>query len=261
MRITSDALDALNERFHNTEPIEVLRFVHRVFGPRSAILSGMQRAGSLLCRLADKEALDFDVLFVDSGVMHRETLATRDELARTHTHLRIITRFPMRSFAQQTAEEGLLYMTHEGQERCCSMRKREPLLAQKGRYDALVSALRREEGGARSRTRLFDIDMELNALRIHPLVDVSREKLDAMIADDPHIVVNPLHSMGYPTIGCFTCTTPVLPHEPERAGRWRHLASVEYCGINPIDRAAQRDGIDMDDRYAAALFGELQVGP
>jgi phosphoadenosine phosphosulfate reductase len=67
--------------------------------------------------------------------------------------------------------------------------------------------------------------------------------------------------MGYPTIGCFTCTTPVLPNEPERAGRWRHLASVEYCGINPTDRDAQREAIDMDDRYASALFGELVVSP
>jgi phosphoadenosine phosphosulfate reductase len=122
MRITSESLDALNERFAGAQPIEILRFVHRTFGPRSAILSGMQRAGSLLCRLADREALDFDVLFVDSGVMHRETLATRDELARTHTHLRVITRVPFRSFAQQTAEEGLLYMTHEGQERCAAKR-------------------------------------------------------------------------------------------------------------------------------------------
>jgi phosphoadenosine phosphosulfate reductase len=108
---------------------------------------------------------------------------------------------------------------------------------------------------------MFDIDTELNALRVHPLVNVSREKLDAMIAADAHIVVNPLHAMGYPTIGCFTCTTPVLPHEPERAGRWRHLASVEYCGINPIDRDAERHAIEMDDRYASALFGELVVSP
>ena len=261
MRINAESLDGLNERFSSAEPIDILRFVHRIFGPRSAILSGMQRAGSLLCRLADREALDFDVLFVDSGVMHRETLATRDELARTHTHLRVITRVPFRSFAQQTAEEGLLYMTHEGQERCCNLRKREPLLAQKGRYDALVSALRREEGGARGKTRIFDIDTELNALRVHPLAYVKRDELNAMVESDAKIVVNPLHAMGYPTIGCFTCTTPVLPDEPERAGRWRHLASVAYCGINPIDRDAKTAAIDMDERYAAALFGELEVSP
>jgi phosphoadenosine phosphosulfate reductase len=63
--------------------------------------------------------------------------------------------------------------------------------------------------------------------------------------------------MGFPTIGCFPCTTPVLPDEPERAGRWRHLASVTYCGINPVDRSEDDDGgIDLDDRYRAALLGE-----
>jgi phosphoadenosine phosphosulfate reductase len=60
--------------------------------------------------------------------------------------------------------------------------------------------------------------------------------------------------MGFPTIGCFPCTTPVLPGEPERAGRWRHLAGVDYCGINPTDRAPEAPSfIELDDRYAPAL--------
>jgi phosphoadenosine phosphosulfate reductase len=59
--------------------------------------------------------------------------------------------------------------------------------------------------------------------------------------------------MGFSTIGCFPCTTPVRPDEPERAGRWRHLADVAYCGINPIDRGVAAASIELDDRYAAPL--------
>jgi phosphoadenosine phosphosulfate reductase len=59
--------------------------------------------------------------------------------------------------------------------------------------------------------------------------------------------------MGFPTIGCFPCTTPVLPGEPERAGRWRHLAGVEYCGINPTDRTDVETYIEIEDRYGPAL--------
>ena len=74
------------------------------------------------------------------------------------------------------------------------------------------------------------------------------------IAAHPDVIMNPLHAMGFPTIGCFPCTTPVRPDEPERAGRWRHLAGVEYCGINPTDRAASGEPtLEIDDRYAAAL--------
>lgn len=252
MRIRRADLDALNARFRDAPPVELLRFVHATFGRRAGLLSSMQRAGAALCFVADRAGLDLDVLFVDTGVLHRETLDTRDALARTHPNLRVRTLSPAKTFREQTAEEGLLYLTREGQERCCDLRKTAPLLSVKGDYDALVSALRKGEGGARSAVTPFGLDPEMNALRVHPFASLTIEALDAMIAAEPGIVVNPLHAMGFPTIGCFPCTTPVRPDEPERAGRWRHLAGVEYCGINPIDRGRGGE-IDLDDRYAGAL--------
>ncbi|MDI1443157.1 phosphoadenosine phosphosulfate reductase family protein [Polyangium sp. 6x1] len=255
MRVTDAGLEALNGRLASAAPLDVLRFVHQTFGRRAAILTSMQRAGTWLCRLADQAGLDFDVLFVDTGVLHEQTRATRDELARTHTNLRVITLSPTRTFAEQTAEEGLLYLSVEGQERCCDLRKTAPLHALRGRYDVLVSALRQGEGGARSKVRPVGIDLAMGALRVHPLAHVTNEALDQAIAADPGVVVNPLHAMGFRTIGCFPCTTPVLPDESERAGRWRHLASVQYCGINPVDRGVAEGGIELDDRYAEALSG------
>ena len=254
MRITAADLDALNDRFAEADPLDVLRFARATFGARAAILSSMQRAGAIVCHLADRAGLTFDVVFVDTGVLHAETLATRDALAASHRHLHVVTLRPERTFAEQTAEEGLLYLSKEGQERCCDLRKSAPLRAITGRYDALISALRRDEGGARSRVRTFGLDPELNALRVHPLAAMPRESLDRYLADHPDVTMNPLHSMGFPTIGCFPCTTPVRPDEPERAGRWRHLAGVEYCGINPVDRTGEA-AIDLDEPVAARLLG------
>ncbi|EYF03619.1 phosphoadenylyl-sulfate reductase [Chondromyces apiculatus] len=255
MKITHADLDALNRRFEGSPPRAILRFVHEVFGERAAILSSMQRAGTALCHLADRAGLDLDVLFVDTGVLHAETLATRDTLAATHPHLRVHTLQPEHGFLEQTRREGLLYITKEGQERCCELRKSAPLLAARGKYDVLIGALRRDEGGARAGVKPFALDVEMNALRAHPFASFTREELDAYITEHPDVVVNPLHLMGFPTIGCFPCTTPVLPDEPERAGRWRHLASVAYCGINPTDRGAPGEEVVLDDRYAAALLG------
>jgi phosphoadenosine phosphosulfate reductase len=160
---------------------------------------------------------------------------------------------PELDFATQTAREGVLYLSKEGQERCCDLRKSAPLRAVTGQYDALIGALRRDEGGKRAGVRIFDLDAEMNALRIHPFAGLDREALDAYVAAHADVVLNPLHSMGFPTIGCFPCTTPVRPDEGERAGRWRHLAGVEYCGINPTDRGGPPPSIDLDDRYAALL--------
>jgi len=218
MRVTEPLLRSLNERFAEAEPIAILRFAREAFGERAAILSSMQRAGTALCHLADRAGLAFDVLFVDTGVLHQETLATRDALRAAHPNLRVVTLAPARTFAEQTRDEGLLYMTREGQERCCHLRKTEPLLAVKGRYDALLGAVRRDEGGARSRVRVFELDPAMGALRVQPFAGLTNEALDAYLAEHPDVVVNPLHAMGFPTIGCFPCTTPVRPDEPARAG-------------------------------------------
>jgi phosphoadenosine phosphosulfate reductase len=256
VRIGRDELLSLNQRFAHASPESILEFTHQHFGKQAAILSSMQRAGTLLCHWANHHGLAFDVLFVDTGVLHTETLATRDQLQATHRHLNVITLAPSRSFADQCHEEGVLYLSKEGQERCCDLRKSDPLRSVKGHYHALLGALRRSEGGARSKVEVFDLDTEMNALRIHPFAHLTSESLAAYQEKHADIVVNPLHFMGFPTIGCFPCTTPVLPEESERAGRWRHLAGVTYCGINPVDRHEVQQAVELPDTYRS-LFEEI----
>ena len=237
MLIDNPTLATLEAALSALSPLDLLRLTHEVFGPRAAILSSMQRAGTALCHLADRARLGFDVLFVDTGVLHAETLSTRDRLIESHPHLRVRTLMPERSFEQQTRDEGLLYLSKEGQERCCGLRKSEPLAKVKGEYDVLIGALRKGEGGPRASVTRVAVDPALSVLRIHPFADWSAADLNRYFAEHPDVVLNPLHLMGFPTIGCFPCTTPGRPDEDERAGRWRHLADVAYCGINPTDRA------------------------
>jgi phosphoadenosine phosphosulfate reductase len=254
MRITDRDLGPLNERFHASRPHDVLRFVAESFLGRTAILSSMQKSDAALCHIADRAGHRLDVLFVDTGVLHQETLATRDALAASCPNLQVLTLRPEKSFADQTAELGVLYLTKEGQEQCCELRKTAPLLALRGRYDVLLSALRRSEGGARAKIEVFGIDPAMNALRVHPFAWFG-DGLDGYLAEHRDVVQNPLHAWGFPSIGCFPCTTPVIADEPERAGRWRHLASVQYCGINPVDRGGEPAAIDLPERYRTLLTG------
>lgn len=240
-----------NDALARLTPLEILRLATESFGKRVAILSSMQRAGTILCHMADRAGLEVDVVFVDTGVLHPETLATRDQLAATHPHLRVRTLSPARTFLEQTRELGLLYLDKEGQERCCDLRKSDPLRAVRGEYDVLVGALRRDEGGRRSLVRSVELDEGLGLLRLHPLAYTSRADLDEYARTHDDVVMNPLHHLGFTTIGCFPCTTPVRPDEDERAGRWRHLADVAYCGINPTDVGSESDGVEVTDRFGA----------
>ncbi|MBX3450675.1 MAG: phosphoadenylyl-sulfate reductase [Planctomycetaceae bacterium] len=233
--LTQADLQPLNQTFEERTPEEILRWASEVFGTRVAALSAMQMAGSTVCHMISRLKLDIPIVFVDTGVNFQETLETRDRVGREYG-LEIVTLMPRQTMEEQTKERGILYLTPEGQKECCHLRKTEPLYTVRGRYDAMIGSLRRADGGRRDRCPFLMVDTELHSVRINPLANMTDEELDAYIAQN-EVIVNPLHHQGFSTIGCNRCTTPVLPNEPKRAGRWRHLGPWSvYCGINPNER-------------------------
>jgi phosphoadenosine phosphosulfate reductase len=126
----------------------------------------------------------------------------------------------------------------------------------KGRYDALVGSLRRGDGEKRSKVPILAIDPKMNCVRVNVLANFSDQQLTDYIASHS-VITNPLHKQGYTTISCNRCTTPVLPDEPKRAGRWRHLGPwAMYCGINPtdLDRGTE-SAIDLPQELVDRILG------
>lgn len=233
-RLTQADLAELNQNFEQSSPQDLIRWGQKTFGGRIGALTAMQMAGSVVCHMLHELKADVPVVFVDTGVLFQETLDTRDRLVERYG-LKVVTLTPELTMEEQTAKFGVLYLDPDGQRQCCQMRKSDPLLKVAGEYDAFISSLRRGEGGARSRVPILSLDAETNTVRINPLANFDDEQMERYIAEN-EIRVNPLHFQGFTTIGCNRCTTPVLPTEPPRAGRWRHLGPwSQYCGINPTD--------------------------
>lgn len=253
--LSQSDLNDLNTSFEERTPQELLAWARTTFGERVAILSAMQRAGCVVCHMAHAAGMPLDVLFVDTGVLFPETLATRDRVAREYG-LRVRTLTPELTMEQQTEQFGVLYLSSDGQERCCEMRKTEPLLKMAGHYDALVSSLRRGDGEKRSKVPILAVDPRMNCVRVNILATFSDQQFKDYI-DEHRVIVNPLHFQGYATIGCTRCTTPVLPDEPKRAGRWRHLGPwAMYCGINPTDLDRGTDkAIDLPQELIDKILG------
>lgn len=248
-------LTALNVSLEERTPQEILAWASTIFGNRLAILSAMQQAGSVACHMASKAGLKIPVLFVDTGVHFPETLQTRDRIVAEYG-LEVITLHPEQTMEQQTREMGILYLSVDGQLKCCDLRKTQPLLKARGRFDALVSGLRRSDGERRSNLPILAIDKPMNCVRVNILANFEEEPMRQYIASNS-VVVNPLHEQGYSTIGCSRCTTPVMPDEPKRAGRWRHLGPwAMYCGINPTDvRKPDSDAVELDSDLVDRLLG------
>ena len=233
-RLTQADLVELNKTFEERTPQELIQWAYSTFGKRLGAISSMQKTGNVICHMLSSLKVPIRVLFVDTGVLFEETLQTRDRIMQEY-ELEIETLQPEKTMDQQIAELGVLYLTPEGQQQCCDLRKTQPLLKVADRYDALIGSLRRSDGGKRAQCPILAVDPKMNCLRINPLVGYTDEQLAEYIATH-NVILNPLHAQGYATIGCNRCTTPVLPNEPKRAGRWRHLGPWSvYCGINPTD--------------------------
>jgi phosphoadenosine phosphosulfate reductase len=67
-------------------------------------------------------------------------------------------------------------------------------------------------------------------IKINPIATWSDEQYDQYI-DDNSILVNPLVSAGYPSIGCAPCTAKPLPGAEARSGRWTGHQKTE-CGLH-----------------------------
>ena len=222
--------------------LERLRWAVETFPDKVLLLSSMQRTAVVLMHMFHELGLSNEVLFVDTGYHFFETLRMRDEYMRRY-HLNVVTLYPTSTIEEQEALFGSkLFSSVAGQPECCRMRKEAPLLAHLATKTTpvLVNGLRRAEGGKRANLQPLGADRRTGGHQLSPLYDWSGDDITAYIAKHD-LLVHPLHDQGYPSIGCYPCTTPVQPGEDARAGRWRHLRVVgadsgpQYCNINFSD--------------------------
>lgn len=94
---------------------------------------------------------------------------------------------------------------------------------------AWITGRRRDQAVTRTQMPVFEVDAQQH-LKINPLASWTRKDSWDYVSQH-HVIYNPLHDQGYPSIGDEPITTPVAEGEDERAGRWRGTGKTE-CGIH-----------------------------
>ena len=183
---------------------------------------------AVLAHLVSKVAPGVDVIFLDTGFHFVETIGTRDAVAAT-LPVNVISVQPELTIAQQEAQYGPeLYKVDP--DLCCKMRKVDPLNNIMLSYDAWATGLRRAETHNRVIAPVVGWDEKKQKVKVSPLARWTDEDVDRYVAENG-ILINPLHYDGYPSIGCWPCTSRVAPGEDPRSGRWAGRNKTE-CGIH-----------------------------
>ncbi|MDE2997840.1 MAG: phosphoadenylyl-sulfate reductase [Gemmatimonadota bacterium] len=223
--------DRLADTLAGVRPEEVLEWSWRELGPAVAMSTAFGPSGVVLVDMAQKVAPELPVFTIDTGYLFPETLALKERIEARYD-VQIESLHPRLSVPEQDRACGPDLYSRDP-DRCCAMRKVEPLQRKLAGLDGWVAGLRRDQSHTRAGVRVVEgyrISSGRTIAKINPLAAWTRKQVWDYIADND-LPYNSLMDHGYSSIGCRPCTRPAAPGANERAGRWAGTGKTE-CGMH-----------------------------
>ncbi len=222
----ADLAKRLDRQLRQAAPQAILKAAIDHYGEGLALVSSFGAESAVLLHMVAQLKPDTPVLFLDTGMLFGQTLDYRQQLAQRLglTAVRDLRpRFEDLAVGDPNAD---LWKTDT--DACCHIRKVIPLDAALEGFGAWITGRKRFHGG--DRLRLPVVEAADGKLKFNPLANWSKADLDAYAADHD-LPEHPLVAFGYPSIGCWPCTSPVEEGGDIRDGRWAGSQKTE-CGIH-----------------------------
>lgn len=212
-----------------------LAWVCETYGDSAGLSCSFGGPGGLvLAHAAYSKGLQIPILFIDTDFLFPETYALKEKLEKEWA-LRIRTASPSLTPEEQAEQfgEGLWSIDPD---RCCYLRKVEPMARLLDGIDCWVTALRRDQSQSRAKLERFEVHVTeagTTILKVNPLVDWTRSDVWTYILEN-NVPYNPLLDRGYASLGCTHCTAMTVGDD-ERSGRWAGTSKTE-CGLHTFTR-------------------------
>jgi len=228
---TSALVDQLCARHAGV--VALRRAITQDFPGRIAVVSSFGAESAVLLALVADIDPATPVLFVDTKQHFPETLAYRDELTRFLGLTNVRSIGPTDAEIAANDPPGELWRYDP--DACCRLRKVTPLDRALAPFDAWVTGRKRHQ--ALTRVALPVTEQADGHTKINPLADWTAEQIEAEMVRRG-LPRHALSLMGYPSIGCATCTRAVASGEDPRSGRWFGTGKVE-CGIHRLPETVE----------------------
>jgi phosphoadenosine phosphosulfate reductase len=197
--------------------------------PAACLTCSFQAEDMVVLHLVREARPEIPVLFLETGYHFAEVYRYRDEMSARYG-LNLVNLSARQSVAEQEAQFGILNQT--APDRCCKLRKVEPLFAALEQYDTWFTGLRRVQSPTRANlqpSESFELPTGKVLLKVSALADWSDQEVWAY-AREREIPLLGLYDAGYTSIGCEPCTALPLDPENHRSGRW--AGRKLECGIH-----------------------------
>ena len=202
---------------------------HLQHAQRACITSSFQAEDVAVLHMVLQLQPQVPVIFLETGYHFPETIAYRDRIA-AEWNLNLVNVEAEQSVADQESQFGILNQT--APDRCCGLRKVEPLFRALGSYTTWVTGLRRQQSKSRANLQpheFFTLPTGKILAKLSPLADWTARDV-WQYAEQHSIPLLPLYEQGFTSIGCAPCTSLPFDANDPRSGRWsgRKLE----CGIH-----------------------------
>lgn len=223
-------LHQLNRQFEEAEPGDILAWGNRLFGRDMVLGTGFGSSGVLLIHFLQEHGIDIPVFYLDTDLLFEETYQLKETIEQRY-NIKITKVTPELSLEDQAEKYGNELWKRDPN-RCCHLRKVQPLRNYLSDKKAWVTGVRRTQSETRTRVQFIEWDDDNDVIKINPLANWPGEKVWDLI-HQLGIPYNPLHDDGFPSIGCIPCTQPVdaSKESDDRNGRWNGTDKTE-CGIH-----------------------------
>lgn len=219
------------ESFESKQPQEVLAAAIERYAPKIVLACSFGAEDVVLVDMIHRINPSVPLFYLDTDFLFPETYAIRDRIADRY-QLKPAQVLQVKSLLtpeQQAGQLGeALWMSDP--DRCCQVRKVEPLIRVLKGFDAWVTGIRRDQAPTRANAKPIEWDGKFQLMKVNPLVKWSWSDVWTYIKVY-EVPYNPLHDQHYPSIGCIHCTKPVMPGQDPRSGRWQGSAKSE-CGLH-----------------------------
>ncbi|MBI2874312.1 MAG: phosphoadenylyl-sulfate reductase [Firmicutes bacterium] len=223
------------ERLEGSPPGVILEWAVENFHPRLALTCSFGAEDIVLAHLLKQIQPDARIYFINTGLHFSDTLETRDIFTRRYG-INLEEFRPSMSLADQDAVHGERLYERDS-DRCCAIRKVEPLRRALAGLDGWITGLRRDQAPTRKNIKVVEghrVGDDRLIAKINPLAAWNeREVWDYIRLHG--IPYNRLFDQSYLSIGCAPCTRPVQPGEDPRSGRWAGKEKTE-CGLHTFTK-------------------------
>ncbi|MEQ1656437.1 MAG: phosphoadenylyl-sulfate reductase [Nitrospira sp.] len=226
-----EELKRASDAFEAQQPQDVLREAIKRYAPKIVLACSFGAEDVVLVDMVHRVDPSIPLFYLDTDFLFPETYATRDRIIQQYAlkPAQVIQVQSLLTPDQQAAQHGPALWSTEP-DRCCQLRKVEPLTRVLKGYDAWITGIRRDQSPTRANAGLIEWDSKFQLVKVNPLARWTWADVWTYIKVY-EVPYNPLHDQNYPSIGCTHCTEPVAPGEDPRAGRWKTFTKTE-CGLH-----------------------------